>query len=174
MNLLQKIILTIFLMTFISCQKELEQFDVSQLSCDNVNTELTPQMVEKNPNKYVGECVEWIGRVSNINETGSGLVYIIPVPEKYNYCGKTQLSITLVNKIEYWDIGETWLPDMNPALMLCEYLYGDELPNIFTDDYVKFKGKILGETKREHPLFKDRFVEFPLIAIIEIEKYVKK
>ena len=108
---------------------------MGDLKCNNVS-DITPQMVEKNPDKYIGECVKWRGQVSDIKEAGEGMVYIIPVEKKYDYCGKTQLSIS-VNKSGKisgkWLYG-TWLPDYDYALSLCEYLYSGELPNIFEKD----------------------------------------
>ena len=42
-------------------QDELQQLNVSGIQCQRIAKDITPRMVERDMDKYVETCVQWVG-----------------------------------------------------------------------------------------------------------------
>jgi hypothetical protein len=123
-------------------------------------------MVERDMDKYVETCVQWVGKVVRITDADDdGMkVWVKPIEGKFAYCGFTTLTIELSES------GKRAEPSTEPALPSCEFLFSFDHSGINAGDYVSFTGKILGVLKTPSPKLKTQSIERGLIGIIEMHK----
>ena len=149
-------------------QEGLQDFNVSGIQCRYIAKNVTPQMVERDVNKYVDTCIEWQGRVFRIAEADPNVpmekAWVIPIEGKFAYLGSTILKIDLApsGRIEKYS--------KYNSLNRCDFLYNNGDLDIRRGDFVSFTGRILGISKKPDPTHKGSSIERALIGITEIHK----
>jgi hypothetical protein len=149
-------------------QEGLQDFNVSGIQCRYIAKNVTPQMVERDVNRYIDTCVQWEGRVFRIAEADPNVpgmkAWVVPIEGRFVYFGSTILKIDLApsGKIEEYSNYR--------SLYLCDYLYSHGDLDIRSGDFVTFSGRILGISKKPDPAHKSSSIERALIGITEIHK----
>jgi hypothetical protein len=150
----------------------LQDFNVSGIQCRYIANNVTPQMVERDVNKYIDTCVQWAGRVARIADAdpnfSEGKAWVVPIEGKYAYVGYTIMKIGLAqsSKIEEYSNYR--------SLDLCDCLYSHGDLDIRIGDFVSFTGRILGISKKPDPAHRGSSIERTLIGVTEIHKLRKE
>ena len=140
--------------------------NVSGVQCQHVARTVTRQMVERDPKRYIDSCIQWNGVITKVVEADmeGTKVWVIPVEGMFAFCGSTLLMIDL------YGMGGSDSHLGSSVGMPFDYLAHDQGSVIQRGDAVSFLGKILGVSKKTHPVHGGPPIERVLIAITEIHK----
>lgn len=158
-----------------SCDTEKEQKLVNSFECKPTNRKITPQMVEKSPSKYIGDCFVWYGEIDDIRESESGMIWIVGDLEgesdkNIQYVSTTTFDLSVNN-----DGGRSYEEFLNYSdiyFTVSENFHYSELTDgIYNGDIVKIEGSVLGISKQPNPFFENRFnytTEFVVYSITKL------
>jgi len=180
---MRKIYFTIVIILFISCKKEKEQVMVFELKkCEDFQENLiTPQLMEKSPGRYLGECFIWIGKVYDLTESGNEMVYILEeglfedFDDDIEISYKSRVSIGFENdgstdpyrkNVGYKDV---YFPNFLYSFETTDIQTGEE---IFKGDEVLIKGELLGTWERK--LDGGGFEYYPIFILHWMKKFTRK
>jgi hypothetical protein len=171
---MKKLFLCIFFF-FLSCEETTkQQVSVDTFQCESSDLIITPQMVEKSPQKYTGKCFTWIGRISQVSESDPGYVFILDdmfgeFDDNIQYTSKSSFGLSLTKDGKFTNEKYNYYTDVHFNFDE-KWYYDNSTDEIFNDDIVKVEGTVLGEKMMPNPLFEDRFMYSTAFVVYSLEK----
>lgn len=171
---MKKNIVFLLIMTCFGCSVEKKQQWVDSFECSSSNTNITPQMVEKSPGRYIGDCFTWYGKISDIQEVDSGMIWIVDDMEG-EYDDNIQYVSTSTFNIQVNNDGnrsyDRYLNYSDIYFSLDTFHYSELTDGIYEDDIVKIEGSVLGIVKKPNPFFEGRYTyttQFVVYSLVKI------